>query len=133
MEIIKLFWINIFMPVTKFPCLTTWLFCQRRPIWIFGQFRGLLEKTNSNSWKFCPKFNRAHLQKNSELAQTAWRTSYTYVKLHLYQKSANLKIQGKFLFDSTWNDRTTGITAFAKGSLYFPKCASTNYCRGTLS
>ena len=31
MEINKLFRVNIFMPVTKFPHLTIWLFCKKRP------------------------------------------------------------------------------------------------------
>ena len=52
-EIIKLFRVNIFMPVTKFPCLTIWLFCKRRPFQIFGQFRGLFKETNSKNWEFC--------------------------------------------------------------------------------
>ena len=30
-EIIKLFQVNIFIPVTKFPYLTIFLFCKRRP------------------------------------------------------------------------------------------------------
>ena len=41
------------MPVTKFPCLTIWLFCQRRPFQIFGQFRGFFKETNSKNWEFC--------------------------------------------------------------------------------
>ena len=44
MNIIKLFRVNIFMPVTKFPHLTIWLFSQKRPFQIFSQFRGLFKK-----------------------------------------------------------------------------------------
>ena len=44
MEIIKLFSVNIFMPVTKFPCLTILLFCKRRPFRIFGLFKVFLKK-----------------------------------------------------------------------------------------
>ena len=44
MEIIKLFQVNNFMPVTKFPSLTIWLFCQKGPFQILGQFRGPFEK-----------------------------------------------------------------------------------------
>ena len=32
MEIIKLFQVNIFMPVTEFPCLPIVLFCKKRPL-----------------------------------------------------------------------------------------------------
>ena len=46
------FQVNTFMPVTKFPHLTIWLFC-RRPFWIFVKFRGLLKKTNGKNWGFC--------------------------------------------------------------------------------
>ena len=53
MEIIKLFQVNIFMPVTKFPRLTIWLFYKRRPFRTFGQFRGLFKETNNKNWGFC--------------------------------------------------------------------------------
>ena len=53
MGIIKLFWVNIFMPVTKFSCLTILLFCKRRPFQIFDQFRALLKETNNKNWGFC--------------------------------------------------------------------------------
>ena len=52
MEIIKLFLVNIFMPVTKFPCLAIWLFCKRRLFWIFGKFRGLFKEINGEN-RFC--------------------------------------------------------------------------------
>ena len=48
-EIIQLFEVNIFMPVTRFPGLTILLFCKRRPFWIFDQFRGLFKETNSKN------------------------------------------------------------------------------------
>ena len=50
-EIIQLFEVNIFMPVTRFPSLTI-LFCKRRPFWIFDQFRGLFKETNSKNLGF---------------------------------------------------------------------------------
>ena len=48
-EIIKLFPGNIFMPITKFLCLTILLFCKKRPFWIFGQFRVFFKETNSKN------------------------------------------------------------------------------------
>ena len=45
-----LFGVNIFMPVTKFPCLTILLFCKRRPFQIFDQFRGLSKETKDKNW-----------------------------------------------------------------------------------
>ena len=45
-EIIKLFQVNIFMPVTEFPCLPIVLFCKKRPFWIFDQFRRLFKETS---------------------------------------------------------------------------------------
>ena len=48
-EIIKLFRVNIFMPVTKLPFLTIFLFCKKRPFRIFDQFRGLFQETNSKN------------------------------------------------------------------------------------
>ena len=41
------------MPVTKFPRLSIWLFCQRRPFRIIGQFRGLFKNTNGKNYEFC--------------------------------------------------------------------------------
>ena len=58
MEIIKLFQVNIFIPVTKFPRLTVWFFCKRKPFKIFGQFRGLFEETNGKNWGFCVEKER---------------------------------------------------------------------------
>ena len=58
MEIIKVFPVNIFMPVTRFPCLTVCVICKSRPFWIFGQFRGLFKETNSKNWGFCIKKER---------------------------------------------------------------------------
>ena len=52
MNVIKLFCVNIFMPVTKFPPLTIWLFCKRGPFWIFGLFRRLFKETNGKNWGF---------------------------------------------------------------------------------
>ena len=49
---IKLFRVNIFMPVKKFPRLLILLFCQRRPFWIFGQFRGFFKEINCQNWEF---------------------------------------------------------------------------------
>ena len=46
MKIIKLFRVNIFIPITKFPYLTILLFCERRSFRIFDQFRGLFKETN---------------------------------------------------------------------------------------
>ena len=46
MKIIKLFQVNIFIPVTKFPHFTIWF-------WTFGQFRGLFKKTIDKNWGFC--------------------------------------------------------------------------------
>ena len=51
-EIIKLFQVNIFVPVTKFSHLTIWLFCKRRPFQIFGRFRGLFKETSGKNWDF---------------------------------------------------------------------------------
>ena len=39
------------MPVTKFPYLTIWLFCKRRPFYIFGQFRGPTAKIGGFAWR----------------------------------------------------------------------------------
>ena len=44
MEIIKLFQVNIFILVTKFPHLTIWLFWKRRVFQIFGQFKGAFQR-----------------------------------------------------------------------------------------
>ena len=55
MDIIKLFQINIFMPVSS---LKIWLFCKRRPFRIFGQFRGLYKETNDKNWGFCVEEER---------------------------------------------------------------------------
>ena len=49
MDIIKLFRVDIFMPVTKFPRLIIWLFRKRKPFRIFGQFREIFKDTNSKS------------------------------------------------------------------------------------
>ena len=46
MKIMKLFRVNIFIPITKFPYLTILLFCKRRSFRIFDQFRGLFKETN---------------------------------------------------------------------------------------
>ena len=64
MEIIKLFRVNIFTPVTKFPHLTIWLFCKRRPFPIFGQFKGLFKETNGKSWGFCTENERERKNTN---------------------------------------------------------------------
>ena len=45
MEIIKLFPVNIFMPITKFPPLAILLFCKKKPFRIFDQFLSLKEST----------------------------------------------------------------------------------------
>ena len=58
LEIIKLLRVNIFMPVTKFPHLTMWLFCKKRSFWIFGWFRGLFKETNGKNWGFCVEKGR---------------------------------------------------------------------------
>ena len=52
MEFIKLFPVNIFMPVAKFPRLTILLFCKKMPLRIFGQFRELFKETNGKNWVF---------------------------------------------------------------------------------
>ena len=44
MKIIKLLQVSIFMPVTRFPGLTIWLFCKRRLFQIFGQFGSFSKK-----------------------------------------------------------------------------------------
>ena len=44
MEIIELFSINIFMPVTNFPCLTILLFFKRKSLRVFGLFKGFFKK-----------------------------------------------------------------------------------------
>ena len=44
MEIIKLFLVNIFMPVTTFPRLTILLFCKKRSFRIFDQLGGFSKK-----------------------------------------------------------------------------------------
>ena len=46
MEIIRLFRVNKFMSVTKFPRLTVLLFCKTRS---FDQFRGLFRETNDKN------------------------------------------------------------------------------------
>ena len=57
MRHIKFFRVNIFLPVTKFPHLTIWLFCKRRPYRIFGQFRGLFRGTNGKNRGFALREN----------------------------------------------------------------------------
>ena len=53
LKIIKLFRVNIFMPVTKLFCrLAIKLFCNRRPFWIFDQFRGLFKEIDGKNWGF---------------------------------------------------------------------------------
>ena len=52
MEIIKLFQVNISMPVMEFPHLTILLLHKRRPFRIFGQFRVLFKETNCKNWGF---------------------------------------------------------------------------------
>ena len=52
-EIINLFGVNIFMPVTKVHHLLIWLYCKRRLFQIFGQFRELFKETNGRSQGFC--------------------------------------------------------------------------------
>ena len=52
MEIIKFFQVNAFMSLAKFPHLTIWLFCNRRPFQIFTQFGRLFKETNIKSWGF---------------------------------------------------------------------------------
>ena len=64
-EIIESFRVNVFMPVTKFPHLTIWLFCKRRPFRIFGQFRGLFKETNGKNWGFC-------IEKERERKKQEW-------------------------------------------------------------
>ena len=58
MEIIKLFQVNIFVPITKFPRMTIWLFRKRRSFWIFGLFRGLFKETNGKNCGFCVEKER---------------------------------------------------------------------------
>ena len=55
MEIIKLFQVNIFIPVTK---LTLNYLCKRKPFQIFGQVTGLFSKTNGKNWEFCVEKER---------------------------------------------------------------------------
>ena len=55
MEIIKLFQVNVFMPVTKFAYLTIWLFWKRRS---FGQFRELFKETKFKNSGFCMEKER---------------------------------------------------------------------------
>ena len=40
------------MPVSKFPRLTMWFFCKRRPFLIFDQFRELFTEINGKTWGF---------------------------------------------------------------------------------
>ena len=58
MEIIKLFRVNIFMPVTRFPRLTICLFCKSRPFRIFVQFKGLFKETKGKNVGFCVEKER---------------------------------------------------------------------------
>ena len=63
MKIIKLFPVNICMPVTKFPRLTILLFCKRRSSKIFGQFRGFFKETNYKNWlSFIEKERESKIQ-----------------------------------------------------------------------
>ena len=52
------------MPVTKFPFLTIFLFCKRRPTRIFDQFRGLFKETNDKNWEFCVEKERERKNTN---------------------------------------------------------------------
>ena len=51
MEFIKLFRVNTFMLVIKFPCLTIFLFHKRRQI--FDQFMGLFKETSGKNGESC--------------------------------------------------------------------------------
>ena len=64
MEFIKLFPVNIFMPVTKFPRLTILLFCKKRLFRIFGQFKRLFKETNDKNWIFCIKKEKKRKNRN---------------------------------------------------------------------
>ena len=64
MKIIKLLQVSIFMPVTRFPGLTIWLFCKRRLFQIFGQFRGLFKETTGKNWTFCIEEERERKNTN---------------------------------------------------------------------
>ena len=52
MEIIKLFRVNIFMPVTKFPRFTILSFCKRRPFRILDQFKDFSKKLTAKIGDF---------------------------------------------------------------------------------
>ena len=69
MEIIKLSQVNVFMPVTKFPHLTIWLFCKRRPFQIFVQFRELFKETNNKNWGLC-------IEKERERKKHKWLSGH---------------------------------------------------------
>ena len=95
-ENIKLFQVNIFMPVTKFPHSTIWLFCKRRPFLIFGQFRGLFKETNSKNWGFCIEKER---ERNIWMAKVV---TFCY-QVTWAQKSMTKKRESEFLISKYLN------------------------------
>ena len=54
------------MPVTKFPFLTIFLYCKRRPFWIFDKFRVFFKETNGKNWEFCVEKEREGNNTNGE-------------------------------------------------------------------
>ena len=52
------------MPGIKFPRLTILLFCKRRPLAIFDQFRGLFKETKAKNWGFCVEKERERKNAN---------------------------------------------------------------------
>ena len=64
MDIIKLFRVNIFIPVTKFPFLIIFLLGKRRPFQIFAPIRELFKETNSKNWGFCIEKERERKNTN---------------------------------------------------------------------
>ena len=82
-EIIKLFWANIFMPVTKFPCLTILLFCKKRP------FQSLV---NSRVFSKKPMAKTGYLALTKKGREKIWigKVAKSCHQVTWVQKSVNL-------------------------------------------
>ena len=81
MEIIKLFWVNTFMPVTKFPHLTIYLFFKRRLFWIFGQIRGCFKETNGKNWGFCVEKERERKKRMVKVVKSCHQPTWAQKRL----------------------------------------------------
>ena len=76
------------MPVTKFPHLTIWLFCEWKPFQILGQFRGLFKETNGKNLGFCVEKERK--RKNTKGYEVTKKRDQNKRLNFLISKSVNM-------------------------------------------